>query len=87
MQLFKDPASLKLEIQHILCCVFGLGFFVLCTLCCQCLDCPTLLAPSVFSNVFFLFNVELIFLYPDRYFEQNITVNDFTCYPVPTLKV
>ena len=38
-------------VQHILCCVFGLFFVVLCTLCCQFLwifDCL-----SVFSNVSF----------------------------------
>jgi hypothetical protein len=34
-----------ISVQHILCCVFGLFVFVLCTLCCQFfLDCPFLIA-------------------------------------------
>ena len=56
-------------VQHILCCVFVLSFFVLCTLCCPYLaivcfrlvypmlpvsrDCPFLIATSVFTNVLF----------------------------------
>ena len=46
-------------VQHILCCVFVLFFFVLCTLCCHLvsLDCPFLIAPSVFSNVYLANNV------------------------------
>ncbi len=36
------------DVQHILCCVFVLCFFVLCTLT---LDCPFFIAPSVLSNV------------------------------------
>ena len=56
-------------VQHILCCVFVLSVFVLCTLCCPCLgivffrlvypmlpvsrDCPFLIATSVFTNVLF----------------------------------
>ena len=43
-------------VQHILCCVFVLFFFVLCTLCCQVfMDCHYLIAPSVFSNVHLLY--------------------------------
>ena len=43
----------SIVVQHILCCVFVLMVFVLCTLCCQFfLDCPFLIAPSVFSNVY-----------------------------------
>jgi hypothetical protein len=48
-------------VQHILCCVIALFFFVLCDcsvfLCLVCpmlpvsLDCPFLIAPAVFSNV------------------------------------
>jgi len=39
-------------VQHILSCVFVFFSFVLCTLCCQILlDCPFLIAPSVFSDV------------------------------------
>ena len=38
--------------QHILCCVFALFFFVLCTLLPVSLDCPFLMAPLVFSNVY-----------------------------------
>ena len=68
-----------ISVQHILCCIFVLSFFVLCTLCCQflwivhfwlslrysltfiylmytmlpvSLDCPFLIVPSVFSNVY-----------------------------------
>ena len=38
-------------VQHILCCVFVLFVFILCTLCCQfCFD--FLIALSVFSNVY-----------------------------------
>jgi hypothetical protein len=38
-------------VQYILCCVFTLFFFVLCTLLLPVsLDCPFLIAPSVFSN-------------------------------------
>ena len=37
-------------VQHILCCVFVLFFFDLCILPVS-LDCPFLIAPSVFSNV------------------------------------
>jgi hypothetical protein len=36
-------------VQHILCCVFVLFFFVLCTLLPVSFDCPSLIAPSVFS--------------------------------------
>ena len=36
-------------VQHILCCVFILVFFVLLPVS---LDCPVLVAPSVFSNVY-----------------------------------
>jgi energy-coupling factor transporter transmembrane protein EcfT len=43
-------------VQHILCCVFVLFFFVLCTLCCQFLWIVLFwIAPSVFSNVYFLY--------------------------------
>jgi hypothetical protein len=36
-------------VQHLLCCVFALFFFVLCTLGCQfCLDCPSVLS-SIYS--------------------------------------
>jgi accessory gene regulator protein AgrB len=39
--------------QHILCCVFALFFFVLYTpMLSVLLDCPYLIAPSVFSNVY-----------------------------------
>ena len=38
-------------VQHILCFVFGLFFFVLPVS----LDCPFLIAPSVFSNVYFTY--------------------------------
>jgi hypothetical protein len=40
-------------VQHILCCVFVLFFFVLCILCCQLLWIVHFV-PSVFSNVFYL---------------------------------
>ena len=40
-------------IQYILCCVFALFFFVLCTMLPLSLGCSFLIAPSVFSNVFF----------------------------------
>jgi hypothetical protein len=41
------------DVQHILCCVFDLFFFVLCTLSCQFLSgFPFLIASSVFSNVY-----------------------------------
>ena len=42
-------------VQHILCCVFALLVFVLCTPCCQFLWIvhSFLIAPSVFSNVYF----------------------------------
>jgi hypothetical protein len=40
-------------VQHILCCVFALFFFVLCTLCCQLPRIAHFLsALSVFSNVY-----------------------------------
>ena len=40
-------------VQHILCCVFVLFFFVLCTLRLPVsLDCTFMIAPSVFSNVY-----------------------------------
>ena len=40
-------------VQHILCCVFVLFFFILCTLMLSVsLDCPILTAQSVFSNVY-----------------------------------
>ena len=39
-------------VQHILCCVFVLFFFVLCTLLPISLDCPCLIAPSGFSNIY-----------------------------------
>jgi energy-coupling factor transporter transmembrane protein EcfT len=43
-------------VQHILCCVFVLFFFVLRTLCCQFLWIVLFwIAPSVFSNVYFLY--------------------------------
>jgi hypothetical protein len=38
-------------VQHILCCVFALVLFVLCLLHVA-LDCPFLIAPSVFPNVY-----------------------------------
>ena len=54
-------------VQHIMWCVFDLFVFVLCTLCCQflwivlvypmlpvSLDCPFVIAPSVFSNLYLL---------------------------------
>ena len=40
-------------VQHNLCCVFVLFFLVLCDFCCQ-FDCPFLIAPSIFSNVYIL---------------------------------
>ena len=40
-------------VQHILCCVFVLLVFVLCTVCCHViLDFPFFVAPSGFSNVY-----------------------------------
>ena len=39
-------------VQHILCCVFALFFFVLWYLLSVSLDCPVLIAPLVFSNVY-----------------------------------
>jgi hypothetical protein len=39
-------------VQHILCCVFVLFFFVLCTLCCQFLWIVHFYYPSIFSNVY-----------------------------------
>ena len=47
-------------IQHILCCGFVLFVFVLClvfTMLPVSMDCPFLIAPSVFSNVSFKFNL------------------------------
>ena len=42
-------------VQHILCCVFVLFFFILCTLCCKFLWIFLfLIAPLVFSNVYFI---------------------------------
>jgi len=38
-------------VQYILCCVFVLFFFVLLPVS---LDCPFFIAPSVFSNVYFI---------------------------------
>ena len=38
-------------VQHVLCCVFALVLFVLCLLHVA-LDCPFLIAPSVFPNVY-----------------------------------
>ena len=40
-------------VQHILCCVFVLFFFVL-SMSPVSLDCPLVLAPSVFSNVYII---------------------------------
>jgi len=43
-------------VQYILCCVFGLFVFVLCLVYPMLpvsLDCPSLIAPSEFANVFF----------------------------------
>ena len=50
-------------VQHTLCCVFVLFYFVLCTLCWQVffLVCPFLIAPSVFSNVY-LINSSLLYV-------------------------
>jgi hypothetical protein len=43
------------DVQHMLCCVFIWFFFVLCTLILPVsLDCPFLIAPSVLSNIYFL---------------------------------
>ena len=41
-------------VQHILCCVFVLFFFVLCTIYMLpvSLDCPFVISPSIFSNVY-----------------------------------
>jgi hypothetical protein len=39
-------------VQHILCCVFVLFFFVLLPMLPVCLDCPFVTAPSVFTNVY-----------------------------------
>jgi hypothetical protein len=39
-------------IQHILCCIFALYFFVLYAMLPVSLDCPLLIAPSVFNNVY-----------------------------------
>ena len=39
-------------VQHILCCVFVLFDFVLCLMLPVSLDCPFLIAPSVFSSVY-----------------------------------
>ena len=41
------------DVQHILCCVFVSFFFVLYDLVESFSDCPFLIAPSVFSNVYF----------------------------------
>ena len=42
-------------VQHILCYVFVLCFFVSCTLCCKfSMDWQFFIAPSVFTNVYFL---------------------------------
>jgi hypothetical protein len=38
--------------QHILCCVVVLFVFALCTLLPVSLDCPFVIAPSVFSGVY-----------------------------------
>jgi hypothetical protein len=42
-------------VQHILCCVFVLFFFVLLRMLPVSMDCPFLVDPSVFSNVYYLF--------------------------------
>ena len=46
-------------VQHILCCVFVLFVFVLCLIVYPMLpvslDCPFLIVPSVFSNVYILY--------------------------------
>jgi hypothetical protein len=39
-------------IQHILCCIFALYFFVLYAMLPVSLDCPLCIAPSVFNNVY-----------------------------------
>jgi hypothetical protein len=39
------------DVQHILCCLFALFFFVLLQVS---LDCPFFIAPSVFSNVYLI---------------------------------
>jgi hypothetical protein len=55
-------------VQHILCCVFVMFFFVLCTLMLLVyLDCLLLIARSVFSNVYFI----------DFKLCQHINNNDF----------
>ena len=43
-------------VQHILCCVFVSFFFILLQ---ASLDCPFLIAPSVFSNVYLLYSMTI----------------------------
>ena len=54
MSYLRDLCSFAYSgVKHILRCVLALVVFVLCTLCCQCLvDCPVLIASSVFSIVY-----------------------------------
>ena len=57
-------------VQHILCCVFVLFFFVLCTLCCQFLwivHFHFLFAPSVFFNVYLDFECTWRRLFQKRF--------------------
>ena len=62
-------------VQHILCCVFALLVFVLCTLCCQFLWIvhSFLIAPSVFSNVYFPIELAKELKKKERYIDISFT--------------
>ena len=49
-------------VQHILCCVFVLFFFLLCTLCCQFLWIVHFWLPLLYSLTFIIYILNLIFI-------------------------
>ena len=48
-------------VQHILCCISVLFFFVLCTLCCQFCGLSILIVTLVFSNVYLIRTVFILY--------------------------
>jgi len=46
-------------VQHLLCCVFVLFFFILCTLCCQCLWIVTFCLPLRYSLTFMYYLITI----------------------------
>ena len=70
-------------VQHILCCVFGLFVVVLCLVYPMLpvsLDCPFVITPSVFSNIYFILTSN-----KSLYYRQSLLTKEFCFCHLPKM--